>query len=255
MLVQGQVEIRAVFSRIGHLNYTLNGVLPYEDVDVPVGTVWHDGDEYIALHCLEYWQWKTSERSGKPTWVLELPPDGELVAVWCDGIRTPLMESWSWDYPEGCDLTGFNHDTGMCWWDEWFERCEVPGGDHKHIPEFNDIHWDFLMRALVKTKKMIRTGWVPQPLCGGVTQLTAELRQYIEDWRSSAIAELHNNPYGFVEIPTFHDMCGWCLKDISTESEHPTHSSLLICKDCGKEYDEESRLIQLERERVERLYR
>lgn len=273
MIIQGQVELSCVFGRIGCLKAELHAEEPFRDVEFPAGARWFDGAEYMRLKGISEKKAGCGWR-GKPDYVVQLPPDWEAVALWVDG-ESGFIEGMQWaEYPDDKwrDLTGMHVDEWYVeeedehpsddpdWWQEWFDAPScllsdagaVPPDEKNRGRNWNYEQWWALMDALDESADILKRGYVINR-ANQKQMVTDAVKKLIMKWRTDFISILHNDPYvDDLDAPVWEDICGWCLRPLPCdESNHPTEDGLVICKDCGKEYDEENRLIQLERDKIE----
>lgn len=256
MIIHGQVELTCAFGRIGCLLGQLHAGVPFRHVEFPIGSRWYEGAEYMRLRGIS----KVKAGRGwcsKPDWVVELPPDWEVIALW-ENDDTGFFHGELWaDYGDHRDLSGLLlrelddqfEDEEYDWWDDWFS---LPGDLESESNTFakNGVHeWDFdrwweIYDALHLAGRILKRGLIPETNGLGMKirdiMLTKHVRAKIEAWRERLKKRWAENPYATdIETYDWADLCGWCADKFDYSDAHPTMNGLHICKSCGQEYEEE----------------
>ena len=248
MLVQGHIEVECVFGRLGCVNASMHSQDPYRDVEIPVGTVWEDGAEFVEKHQLDC--------DNPPLWVLRLPPDGEWIAIWKTDRSNTLhpefypgyiMESWSPDYPEsaGFDGSGFTDDED--WWEDWSQApCYPPSAEQKALVdmpsgELDGMSWDEdIWSAFMHRLHEVGAGLLSGRIPGDETRrMNKRMRPRVVKWYTDALKQLRENQFRIdIDLVDWTNVCAWCGDELEFVSEHPTLDGLIICEGCGPEYDQ-----------------
>jgi hypothetical protein len=261
MLVAGQVDIDCVFGRIGCLNGSFHGKDPYRDIEIPVGTRWQDGEEFIIELEEKYGVEMAkllvppNDYSNPPTYVLHLPPDGEMVAIWRSCKLIHHADSWALDYPDDewegkteiRDLSGMS-DSGSDWWDEWFTVHPLFDGGII-IPDEDKLgrSWDEdraeeQYEALLRTIGDIKAGFTsinPELPYSGRVRIGPKLKAHMEEWVRDTISKLQEDQFRIdIEVPDFSLLCSWCLVS-AHDTSMQLAGDLQLCDDCYDEYDHE----------------